>query len=120
MSLKSILIAAATLTFVAGAASAHPHIISAAPAQDASVTPPPKAVRIKFNEAPNATFSAIVVKDSAGKAVKTGKTAIDKTDKTVLTADIGQSLPPGAYTVEWKAAGSDTHKVSGSYKFTVR
>jgi methionine-rich copper-binding protein CopC len=120
MSLKSVFVIAAAATFVAGAAAAHPHVVSTTPVKDAQVSPSPKAVRIKFNESPSAAFSTIAVKDSAGKAVKTGKTTVDKADKTTLTATIDQVLAPGAYTVDWKASGSDTHKVNGTYTFTVK
>ena len=120
MSFKFALPIAAALALCAGAASAHPHVVSATPAQDAQVSSSPKTVSIKFNEAPTPAFSAIAVQDAAGKAVKTGKTAVDKADKTVLTATIGQSLAPGVYTVDWKATGSDTHKAAGTYNFTVK
>jgi methionine-rich copper-binding protein CopC len=120
MSLNTIASLSIALALCAGAASAHPHVVSATPAQDAQVTGSPKVVRIKFNEAPTAAFSAIELKDAAGKRVKVGKAAIDKADKTVLTAAIGQPLAPGVYKVTWKAAGSDTHKVDGTYSFTVK
>jgi|GraSoiStandDraft_4_1057263.scaffolds.fasta_scaffold114432_4 methionine-rich copper-binding protein CopC len=120
MSAKIILSLSAALALCAGTALAHPHVVSATPAQDAQVSPAPKIVRIKFNEAPTAAFSAIEVKDAAGKPIKTGKAAIDKTDKTILTAAINQPLAPGVYKVAWKAAGSDTHKVDGTYSFTVK
>jgi methionine-rich copper-binding protein CopC len=120
MSFKFVAPLATTLALIAGAAAAHPHIVSATPDKDAQVAGSPKTVRIKFNEAPAAAFSAIAVKDASGKAVKTGKAAIDKADKTVLTAAISQTLAPGVYTVDWKASGSDTHKVAGTYSFTVK
>jgi len=120
MSFRFALPIAAALTLCAGAAFAHPHVVSSTPAKDAQVSASPKVVRIKFNEAPSAAFSDIAVKDASGKAVKVGKTGIDKADKTALTADVAQTLAPGVYTVDWKASGSDTHKVTGTYSFTVK
>jgi hypothetical protein len=119
MSLKFVLPLAAVVALYAGAAMAHPHVVASTPAKDAQVAAP-KTVRIKFNEAPTPAFSAIEVKDAGGKAVKTGKTAVDKADKTAITASIDQSLTPGVYTVDWKASGSDTHKATGTFNFTVK
>jgi methionine-rich copper-binding protein CopC len=120
MSVKFALPIALALTLCAGSALAHPHVVSSTPAKDAQVSGSPKSVRIKFNEAPSAAFSAIEIKDASGKAVKVGKTGIDKADKATLTADVAQTLTPGVYTVDWKAAGADTHKVTGAYSFTVK
>ena len=120
MSPKFALPLALALAFSAGAALAHPHVESSTPAKDAQVTGSPKTVRIKFNEAPSGAFSTIALKDASGKAVKVGKAAVDKADKTVLTAAVAQTLAPGVYTVDWKASGSDTHKATGTYSFTVK
>jgi methionine-rich copper-binding protein CopC len=120
MSLKPVLALTAAVSLCAGSALAHAHLVSATPAQDAQVSASPKVVRIKFNEAPTAAFSTIAVKDASGKPVKTGKAVVDKADKTVLTAPIAQTLAPGVYKVTWRAAGSDTHKVDGTYSFTVK
>jgi copper resistance protein C len=119
MSFKFALPIALVLAFSAGAALAHPHVVSSTPAKDAQVSAP-KSVSIKFNEAPSVAFSAIAIKDASGKAVKVGKAGVDKGDKTVLTADVGQTLTPGVYTVDWKASGADTHKATGTYSFTVK
>jgi methionine-rich copper-binding protein CopC len=119
MSIKSILTLSAVLALSAGAAFAHPQIVSATPAQN-GVSATPTAIRIKFNEAPTLAFSAIAVTDAAGTAVRTGPTLVDKTDRTVLMVAISRPLAPGVYKVNWKAAGSDTHKVDGTYSFTVK
>lgn len=120
MSKFAILSLAAAAAMTAGLAQAHPHVVSSAPASGAQVTASPKDVRIKFSEAPMAKFSAITVADSAGKPVKTAKTAVDAADKTQLIANFAQTLSPGVYKVTWKASGADTHKVTGSYSFTVK
>jgi methionine-rich copper-binding protein CopC len=120
MSIKFALPLAAALALSATAALAHPHIVAATPAQDGQVSGSPKAIKIKFNEAPFAKFSGISVKDAAGKDVKLGATTVDPADKTQLVAPVTQTLAPGVYKVTWKASGSDTHKVDGSYSFTVK
>jgi methionine-rich copper-binding protein CopC len=120
MSFKFALPIALALTLCAGAAIAHPHVVSSTPAKDAQVSGSPKSVRIKFNEAPSPAFSAIALKDASGKTVKVGKAGVDKADKTTLTAEVAQTLTPGVYTVDWQASGSDAHKAKGAYSFTVK
>jgi methionine-rich copper-binding protein CopC len=37
----------------------------------------------------------------------------------VLVVPIGEPLPSGNYRVQWHAVGEDTHRVKGSYSFSV-
>ena len=37
----------------------------------------------------------------------------------VLHVPLGQKLKAGVYVVSWHVVSVDTHKTSGSYKFTV-
>lgn len=120
MSFKFALPLAAALSLAAGAALAHPHVVSSTPAANGEVAGSPKTIKVKFNEAPAAAFSGIAVKDAAGKDVKLGKVAVDPADKTQLVAPVTQTLAPGSYKVTWKAAGADTHKVDGTFSFTVK
>ena len=120
MSIRTTLALAAALALTATLAAAHPMVVSASPAANGEVAGSPKDIRIKFNEAPFAKFSGVVVKDSAGKAVKTGKVSVDAKDKTQLVIPLAQTLAPGVYKVTWHASGSDTHKVDGTYSFTVK
>lgn len=120
MSTKSSLILAAALAMSASLAHAHAHVVSAKPAVNGQAAGSPKEVRIKFNEAPTVAFSQVTVTGPNGKAVKTGKPAANPSDKTELVVGVGETLAPGAYKVEWKTSGADTHKVGGSYTFTVK
>jgi methionine-rich copper-binding protein CopC len=120
MSFKIALPLAVALSLAAGVALAHPHVVSASPAQNGEVAGSPKAIKVKFNEAPVAKFSGLTVKDAAGKDVKLGKVAVDPADKNQLVAPVAQTLAPGVYKVTWRASGSDTHKVDGTFSFTVK
>jgi copper resistance protein C len=120
MSIRTALCLAAALAFTSTLALAHPKVVSAIPAVGGEVSGSPKDIRIKFNEAPFAKFSGVEIKDSAGKAVKTGKASADAKDKTQLVVPLAQTLSPGVYKVTWHASGSDTHKVDGTYSFTVK
>ena len=40
--------------------------------------------------------------------------------KTAVRATFARSLPPGSYTVAWRALASDGHSQAGSWSFRVR
>jgi copper resistance protein C len=101
------------------AAFAHPELQSTEPAAGSAATTPPRQIRITFSEAVIPQFSGAELKDRAGKLIATGKAAIDPVNKNVLVVPIGESLLPGNYMVEWHAVAEDTHRVKGSYSFSV-
>jgi hypothetical protein len=103
---------------VAPAALAHPHVVRATPAAGGTVTAAPSEVTIRFNEKLEPAFSSVVVRDAEGKQVDKGDGALDKKDHQLMRASL-QSLTPGVYKVEWRAVGTDTHKVNGDFTFTV-
>jgi methionine-rich copper-binding protein CopC len=100
------------------AAYAHPELQSAEPAAGRA-TPSPKQIRIMFNENVISQFSGVEVKDHAGKLIATGKATTDPTNKKQLVVPVQEALPPGEYKVEWHAVSDDTHRVKGSYSFSV-
>ena len=75
-------------------------------------------VTIRFNEKLEPAFGSVVVRDSEGKQVDKGDGAVDKKDRLVLRVSL-PPLMPGTYKVEWRAVGTDTHKVNGDFTFTV-
>jgi len=100
------------------AAYAHPELRSAEPAAGAATTSP-KQIKITFNENVVPQFSGIEVKDQTGKVIATGKATTDPTNKKQLVVPVQEQLPPGDYKVEWHAVSDDTHRVKGSYLFSV-
>lgn len=100
------------------AAFAHPELRSAEPAAGAA-TSSPKQIKITFSESVIPQFSGVEVKDQAGKVIATGKASTDPTDKKQLVVPLQEQLPPGDYKVEWHAVSDDTHRVKGSYSFSV-
>jgi copper resistance protein C len=100
------------------AGHAHPELQSAEPAAGAA-TSSPKQVKITFNENVIPQFSGIEVKDQAGKVIATGKATTDPTNKKQLVVPLQEPLRPGDYKVEWHAVSDDTHRVKGSYSFSV-
>ena len=101
------------------AAYAHPELQFAEPAVGRA-TPSPKQIRIMFNENVIPQFSGVEVKDHAGKLIATGKAIADPTNKKQLVVPGPlKALPPGEYKVEWHAVSNNTHRVKGSYSFSV-
>jgi methionine-rich copper-binding protein CopC len=102
-----------------GAACAHPQLQSAEPAPGAATTTSPKQIRITFNENVIPQMSGAEVKDQTGKIIPTGKAATDPANKKLLVVPVNEQLPPGDYKVEWHAVSDDTHRVEGSFSFSV-
>jgi methionine-rich copper-binding protein CopC len=101
------------------AANAHPELQSAEPAAGAAVTTSPTQIRITFNENVIPKFSGVELKDQTGKMIATGNAATDPGNKMQLLVPVQEPLPPGDYKVEWHAVSDDTHRVTGSYSFSV-
>jgi methionine-rich copper-binding protein CopC len=99
-------------------AYAHPELQSTEPAAGA-VTSSPRQIKITFNESVIPQFSGVELKDQTGKVIMTGKTATDATNKKQLLVPVQEPLPPGDYKVEWHAVSDDSHRVKGSYSFSV-
>ncbi|HYA71564.1 MAG TPA: copper resistance protein CopC, partial [Roseiarcus sp.] len=55
-----------------------------------------------------------------GAAAPLGPLSVDPADDSVLIAKVVKTLPPGVYTVTWRAVSVDTHKTQGSFSFTVK
>ena len=117
ISVAAVAVFAASL-FV-GAAYAHPELRSAEPAAGAAMTSSPKQIRITFNENVILQLSGVEVKDQTGKVISTGNAATDPGNKKMLIVPVNQQLSPGDYKVEWHAVSDDTHRVKGSYSFSV-
>jgi len=108
-----------TASLLSGAAYAHPEFQSADPAPGAATTTSPKQIRITFNENVIPKMSGVEVKDQTGKIIATGKAMSDPANKKLLVVPVSEQLSPGDYKVEWHAVSDDTHRVKGSFSFSV-
>ena len=117
ISIAAVAVVAASL--FGGAAYAHPEFQSADPAPGAATTTSPKQIRIAFNENVIPKMSGVEMKDQTGKVIATGKAATDPANKKLLVVPVTEQLPPGDYKVEWHAVSDDTHRVKGSFSFSV-
>ncbi|SRR5579883_2966793 len=103
----------------AGPAAAHPALTDSEPKAGAVITASPRAVSLHFNEALIAKFSGLVIKNTDGQTLEIATATTTSNDAKQLIIALKTPLPPGAYTVEWHAVSVDTHRVKGSYSFTV-
>jgi methionine-rich copper-binding protein CopC len=108
---QTILLASALLLLASAPAFAHAHLVKAVPAAGGMLHDPPSEVTLRFNEKLEPAFSAVIVRDAAGKQ-------IDKGDRTLIRVTL-PALEPGVYKVEWRAMSADTHKINGDFTFKV-
>ncbi len=119
--MRHLVIAAVALALCgrAGAAQAHAHLRTAAPAVGGTVQASPPEVAITFTEGVEPRFSAIEVQDAAGRRVDKADVHRAPADNKMLSVGLPQ-LAPGTYTVIWRATAVDTHKTEGKFQFTIK
>ena len=121
-----LLVIIATSAIAGTAATAHPKLVTAVPAPSASVVAP-TSIELNFNEAVVAQFSGVLVqmtdmpsmKMSAPMKIEVAPAAVSSDGKQ-LTVKLVKPMTKGAYKVVWHAVAADTHRVAGSYSFTVK
>ena len=116
------LIAATALVAFAGAANAHPKLLSASPAANATVAKPAQ-IKLQFSEKLMPAFSKADLTMAAMPgmaAMKMPTTAALASDGRTLVVTPKGRLAAGRYTVDWHIVSTDTHKVAGNYAFTVK
>jgi methionine-rich copper-binding protein CopC len=103
------------LAVVALAAHAHTPLVSSEPAAGATVAAPVQ--RLAFTFGGDVRLTAVTLADAAGAkhAVEEPPTAVAKQ----FDLAVRDRLDAGAYVVEWRAVGADTHVVSGEIRFEV-
>ena len=116
MSISNGLKAASFLGAIAGglltASGAFAH------AQLVSADPSPNANEIGRASCRERKFSNFKLTDVDGTEVKIS--AVDMKDAKILAAKPASPLTPGLYTISWTAVGDDSHKLTGTFSFTVK
>jgi copper resistance protein C len=103
------------LTVSAAAAHAHASLTQASPSAGSTMSVAPHEVILTFTERLEAAFSKLTVTDRDGTEVSQGKVQVsDNTMRISL-----KPLNPGSYRVNWRAVSTDTHKIEGSFTFSV-
>ncbi len=115
----------AAFTFTA-VAHAHTELVSSFPAPNAIVAKPSKIV-LTFNERLVAKFASTTLMMTAMPDMAdhppmkiTGYTSAMSADGKTMTLLMKRALVAGTYELKWAAAGTDTHRMEGSFTFTVK
>lgn len=101
------------LSLAALPAWAHARLASSDPKANASIKSP-SLIKLVFSENLEPAFSGASLSDAAGKILPVSA-AVGTTTITLMPL----ALKPGTYKVTWHSVGHDTHRVSGSFGFTV-
>ncbi|MDB5440103.1 MAG: copC [Caulobacteraceae bacterium] len=128
--IRTLAATSVVLALSAVPALAHPKLISSVPAADASVAPTSR-LDLHFSEAlerafTGATVYAVKPRLMNGKFVDHAVTVsgvtggLDPADSKTLMLMIPTVLAAGDYKVGWHAVSTDTHRQTGSYRFTVK
>ncbi|HEX6558644.1 MAG TPA: copper resistance protein CopC [Longimicrobiales bacterium] len=122
--MKSATLLTATLAllvlFTPARAHAHVHLAASTPAQGDTVRIPLTEIRLQFSEVIAPQYTTVVLLDATGQEIALGElhaTGAAAGREYVLKLD--HALMAGAFTVKWKAAGSDAHATSGMFDFVV-
>ena len=117
---KFVLSAAGAAAMLAGPAFAHTKLVTANPAPNATVRSVANQIQIIFNEPVLPRFVTLAVTGPDGAKLHVATVAVDQKNKSRVNAVVHGFSRPGAYKVDWTAAGSDMHRMTGSYSFTLR
>ena len=106
--------------------SAHARLVASTPAANATVSRPTK-IDLRFNEAVIGSTVSVQLAmtgmpgmaDHAPMPIKGFTSQLGK-DRKSLTVMLRRPLVAGTYRVNWAAAGADTHRLTGTFNFTVR
>lgn len=116
----------ATLAFliVASAAYAHPKLVSATPAPNATVAKLGK-VQLQFSEKLMPKFSGadLIMTGMNGMnhaPMKVASAAALGPDGRTLIVTPKSPLGAGRYSVAWHVVSADTHRITGNYVFAVK
>jgi copper transport protein len=98
--------------------SAHGYLIRSIPEDRSQLERPPARLQYWFSESLEAQFSGILLRDDRGNILAEG--AVDAQDERLLSLQVPQDLPDGAYIVELRPAfAGDGHVVIETRVFFV-
>ncbi|MFI8527858.1 copper resistance protein CopC [Promicromonospora sukumoe] len=118
---RVITVFAAVLTFaalllVAGPASAHDQLLSSDPKDGATLDEQPASIGLTFSSAPLDTGIEVALTGPDGTTAQGTDITVDD---DVVTAQLPEDLPPGAYDVAWHVVSSDGHPIDGEFSYVV-
>ena len=123
--MRSLVVSAAiALLGLASTAQAHPKLLSASPAPNATVAKPAR-VALQFSEKLMPKFSGadLMMTGHAGTTHPPMKVAVATAvgaDGRTLVLTPKSPLGAGRYSVAWHVVSTDTHRVAGNFAFAVK
>ncbi|WP_374944584.1 copper homeostasis periplasmic binding protein CopC [Sphingomonas sp.] len=122
--MRFVIPAALALVGLASGADAHPKLVSATPAPNATVTAPGR-IELQFSEKLMPKFSGadLMITAHGGKShapMKVAGTATVGADGRTLVVAPKSPLGAGRYSVAWHVVSVDTHRAVGNYAFAVK
>ena len=116
--------AALALLGIAGVAQAHPKLLSASPAPNATVAKPARlALRFSEKLMPKFSGAELMMTGHAGTTHPPMKVAAEAgvaDDGRTLVVTPKAPLAAGRYSVAWHVVSTDTHRVAGNFAFAVK
>lgn len=112
----------AAAMLLAAPALAHPKLLAATPAADATVAAPAR-IEMRFSEKlmPKLSGATLSMTGMGGVAHAPMPVAATSTGVgNTLTVTTAKPLVAGSYRVDWHVVSADTHRIVGNYAFTVR
>lgn len=100
---------------LAGPAGAHTELTGSDPADGATVTSPPAAITLTFNEQVQAFLPTVVVTGPDGQPYTAGEPT---PSGSTISAPLTPLGPAGPYTVAYRIVSADDHPVTGQIIFT--
>ena len=121
--MRSVILPLALLA-TASAADAHPKLVAATPAPNATVSRPAR-VGLRFSERLLPKFSGADpmmtgMKGTAHPPMKAPATAAVAADGHTLVVTPKSPLGAGAYGVAWRVVSADTDRITGTHDFAVK
>ena len=118
-SLRTLVLTAVACAFAATAAFAHAFLDHAVPGVGATVSGSPSELELSFTQNIVPAFSGAEIAAAGGGAIPAAKATVDPVSPNVMHVRLGHALKAGVYIVQWHVVSVDTHRTTGSYKFTV-
>ncbi|WP_028966210.1 copper homeostasis periplasmic binding protein CopC [Sphingomonas phyllosphaerae] len=116
------IVCAATALLLAPSALAHPKLLAATPAADAAVATPSR-IDLRFSEKLMPKLSGVTLMMTGMAGMKHAPMPVASTttaEGSMLTVVPAKPLTAGSYRVDWHVVSADTHRIAGSYAFSVR
>lgn len=94
------------------------HLTSSTPARGDTVRSPLTEIHLTFSAAVDARYTVVMLLDATGHELTVGAlTAIGGGPAREYVLTLVRPLIAGAFTVKWKAAGTDGHATAGRFDF---